>query len=309
MYKVPIVFFAYNRPDLTRKVLEKILLQRPANLYVFCDGPKENHQDIENVTSTRNVINELLKEHKVVATQKYYEFNSGFEKTIVKSLDQVFKIEKQALIIEDDCLPSISFFKFCEEMLQKYNDNKLICHISGSRYIDGDINESHSYYFSKYPIVGAWCTWSDRWEEYDPKIKSWPRIKEDKFFWNSFKSQRTKKYWRWIFNNCYKNKISSWGYKWIYINLTKMKLSIIPKRNLIKNIGVGNQASNTVRKNSNLARNFVDLEFPLKHPLNIKVNDKNDNDWEKKFFNKSPFWLEIFTKRLKPVYKKIFLRG
>ena len=33
--------------------------------------------------------------------------------------------------MEDDCVPQIGFFKFCEKMLIKYSSNNNIAHISG----------------------------------------------------------------------------------------------------------------------------------------------------------------------------------
>ena len=298
-----VVLFIYKRPLHAKTILSQIIAANPRILYVIADGPKADvPSDMSNCSETISLISEELKRTKLKIEWVISKYNMGLEQRITTGLNFVFAKEKQAIILEDDCVPDQTFFNYCEELLLRYGKDKRIGHISGTRYTyKVDIDDS--YFGSKYPIEWGWATWADRWAQYDPKMKDWPDTKVSSTFRAFFRTGRTYKYWKWILSRCYSGEQNSWAYKWLYLNLKEGKISITPSRNLVRNIGLGNNSTNTLLKNSFAMPPISRLSFPLRHPQKITINSEDDVDLEKHMFSKSTLWLEIMTKRIKPLYR------
>jgi len=303
--KTPLVIIIYNRHKYTYSLIESIKHVKPNNIFVIADGPKRNNvNDKIKCDKTRRIIDKVNWTENI--TKIYSEINLGLENRIVTGLDFVFSKVDRAIILEDDCIPNRTFFAYCSELLDKYENNLTISHIGGSRFIDTD-DTNDSYYFSKYSIEWGWATWKNRWLRYDGEMSDWPLIKKNKNYIDLFNNKKTEKYWNWIFENCYNGNINSWAYKWKYKNISQNKLSIIPNKNLINNIGIGYNSTNTKLKNRYFPQNSFDIKLPLIHPTDIQTNHINDERQEYILYNKSVLWLELFTKRLKPLLNKLKL--
>ncbi|MBD1153724.1 hypothetical protein IDG52_00790 [Pelagibacterales bacterium SAG-MED23] len=116
------VYFAYDRPDNIIKTLPILLNSNLKTIYIFVDGPK-NKKNIIKVNKTKKNIINLTKGNKKIY-RIFYKKNLGVKKNFFKSLDFVFKKEKQAIILEDDCLIKENFIDFCFHLLKKYKKNK-----------------------------------------------------------------------------------------------------------------------------------------------------------------------------------------
>ncbi|NQU85407.1 MAG: glycosyltransferase family 2 protein [Mariniphaga sp.] len=298
-----IVLIIFKRPEHTDRVLSKILQVNPSKLYIVADGPRSKFSiEAKKCAETISLVLQKLKKSNFEIEWIVSEKNLGLEKRITSGLNYIFKKEKQVIILEDDCVPDISFFAFCEKLLLKYRENNKISHISGTKFTPrNDFIES--YYFSKYPIEWGWATWADRWAFYDSNMAEWPSIKWSSYFRSLFSTKRTYNYWKWIFSRCYSGEQNSWAYKWLYINLIRKNYSISPSINLVTNIGLGNDSTNTLLKYSYAQPKINIMEFPLVHPKRIKFNYKDDRELERKMFSKPELWLEVMTKRIKPVYR------
>ena len=51
-------------------------------------------------------------------------------------IDWFFSYEAAGIILEDDCLPTEEFFRYCDVMLDKFKDNNKIYAISGNNFIN-----------------------------------------------------------------------------------------------------------------------------------------------------------------------------
>ena len=303
MLFTPVVLIFYNRPNFTKKVVEQIIKANPPKVYAISDGPKTS-KEINLVNQTRDLVEKSFDMSHIGIEKIYSNTNLGLEKRICSGLDYVFQLEEKAIILEDDCVPEISFFQFCQEMLTKYETEEKVSHISGSRYVDVNNSENKSYYFSKYPLEWGWATWKSEWMRYDSKMSDWQEVSKDSTLRKKYDTKKTYKYWHWIFKNCYNGSINSWAYKWFYRNIVDGKLSIIPKYNLINNIGMGSNSTNTKLKSRFLTQRTQELAFPLESPKKLCLNDENDKLQEIVLYNKSVLWLEVITKRIKPIIKE-----
>ncbi len=128
----PILFLTFNRLEETKQVFNEIKKYGPSKLYLASDGPRKNKEgEREIVKKIREYILDNITwpcKVKILFRHK----NLGCKYAVSSAIDWFFKNERRGIILEDDCLPSQSFFRFCEEMLTKYKNDREIMQISGT---------------------------------------------------------------------------------------------------------------------------------------------------------------------------------
>lgn len=273
----PIVIITYNRPYHIKKLLLEINKYKVDKIYIVSDGPKNDLNDIKLVKKTRHFIDKINKNRKIIKI--YSDKNLGLRQRIITGLNKVFKKEKEAIILEDDCIPTKEFFLFTKILLKKYRRNKKIVSICGSNHLS-EWNETNAEYLvSKYFNSWGWATWADRWNEVNLDPKYLLNKKNDEKIFNHLTTYRALFYWRYKLKKILLKKTSSWAYTYNYYYFLKNKYHIIPKQNLLKNIGFGLNSSNTkilpmkyfVKKN----KNKLNINFRQKYSLNDFDNYNN----------------------------------
>ncbi len=274
--KTPIVLLIFNRPQYTEKVLAKIKKVRPQKLYVVADGAR-NDGEWEKCNAARKIIENIDWECEVY--KNYADTNMGLEDRVSSGISWVFEHEERAIILEDDCLPDLTFFEFAEEMLQRYNDDDRIMMVSGSNPVD-TYTIKDSYVFSRYFSIWGWATWKRAWGKYDPLMKEWPTLKTEQQLESFYTHKEFLYYINSLFDDVYSGKTKSWATRWFYSCLINNGLTIVPKSNLVSNIGT--EGTNTSGKNNNVPIqpiNMTDIKKPhLVFP---------DHNYENAFFDRS----------------------
>jgi hypothetical protein len=233
----------YNRPHNTNKLINKLNKFKLNKVYIISDGPKKNYKnDFNLVKTTRTIVDKKLKAKKKIKI--YSNKNLGLRKRIITGLDKVFKYEEKAIILEDDCIPSEEFFLFVNKMLKRFEKDKKIASILGSNYLS-KWKTRNKYLISKYFHPWGWATWSDRWLKKEMDPKNLLKIKYNKQLIKYLGSFRALLFWFIKIWQIKKNKKNSWAYTWMYYNFIYTKKHIVPKFNLIDNIGMGENSSNT----------------------------------------------------------------
>ena len=120
-FNTPILFIIFNRPDTTQKVFNEIKRIKPRRLFVNSDGPREGIKgDAEKCNAARDIILQQVDWDCQLFTN-FRERNSGCKIAVSSAIDWFFKNEERGIILEDDTLPGEDFFRFSEEMLDRYN--------------------------------------------------------------------------------------------------------------------------------------------------------------------------------------------
>lgn len=302
----PVVFVIFNRPDTTVKVFNEIKKARPAKLYVIADGPRENvPDDKDRCRETRSVIDNVDWDCEVM--KNYSEVNLGCGIRPSSGFSWVFEQEEYAIILEDDCVPSQSFFKFCQEMLILYKDDTRIWVVSGNNYTEERKRNKDSYFFSRYGHSWGWATWKRAWEHFDYYMKTWPKFRDRKYMYDIFNSKKEIEYFTKNFNNVYKDPSSVWDYQFAFTIFSNGGLSIVPSSNLVTNIGFVGTHSN--QKNKYHKRPVNDKFEVIKHPDFIIRNTWYDDyhflhhQYRRKNFLRN--FITIIKKILKKVYKHV----
>jgi hypothetical protein len=264
----PVLFLIFNRPETTKKVFEAIRKARPEKLFIAADGPREN----------KIGENELCNEARTIVTQidwpcevktLFRENNLGCKIGVSSAITWFFEHVENGIILEDDCLPDMSFFRFCEELLEYYKDDERIMHISGDNFQFEKKRGDGDYYFSKINHVWGWATWRRAWKYYDVSLNSLDKFIENNYIRDIFSDEKISKKWLNLFIKTKKGKIDTWDYQWTYSMWTQNGLAILPNVNLVKNIGFGNTATHTKSSNSKLERNDTVALSINKHPTMI----------------------------------------
>ena len=280
-FKTPILIIAWRRPKQTKQLINKIRQINPENLYIACDGPKhENELDDKKVEKTKDL---LLRSFTEVNKKNYLfcENNQGCKLGVTNAINWFFKHEEEGIILEDDCIPHLDFFKFCQEMLEIYRNDERVWSITGHNQQNNIQRGCGTYYFSKYPRSWGWATWRRCWAKYDLDIRDWPNIKSKGILKNKFKNRREINFWEKILDNIYfYNSPDTWDYQWTLSSFLNSGLTIVPNKNLIENIGFDEDATHTFIGGANNSRSTSQEKnnsiFPTIHPDYFVINKKAD---------------------------------
>lgn len=285
---IAVLFLVFNRLDTTKQVFEAIRLAKPQRLYIAADGARDSREDeAAKVKLVRDYVMNNIDWNCEVKTL-FRDENLGCKSAVSGAIDWFFDKEEMGIILEDDCLPSQSFFWFCEELLLKYKDDMRVWHISGDNFQNGIKRGDADYYFSKFNHIWGWATWKNRWKSYDVNLHEYNKFKSNDLIKNIWGDKVKQEYWTGIFNKVSNNKIDTWDYQWTYTCWVNGGLSILPNINLIKNIGFGIDATHTLLNNSELSNleNF-DVVFPLEYPSFMMLDIDADDFTEKAIFSGS----------------------
>ena len=267
----PIAFFIFNRPDLTEIVFDAIRKAKPKKLLVVADGPRSSKEE-EKCRQARAIIERVNWDCQVLTN--FSEVNLGCKHRVSSGLDWVFLEVEEAIILEDDCLPTLSFFYFCQTLLEHYRHEERIFMISGDNFQSGNSRTKYSYYFSKYSHIWGWASWRRAWQHYDVNIKTWPQYKKLNLIRFICKDTCEQKYWINVFDRVFNGAIDTWDYQWLYTCWSKKGLSILPDSNLVSNIGFRPDATH-VSNEVYLTLPVTDI-WEIRHPPLIVENKVAD---------------------------------
>ena len=262
--EIPILFLVFNRIDTTIQVFSAIKEAKPVKLYVASDGARESKLDeIEKVNEVRNFILSNIDwecDVKILFRDK----NLGCKVAVSNAISWFFENEEMGIILEDDCLPMNSFFKFCSELLIKYKEDNRIMMISGTNYLL-DMREeiSDSYFFSRHFSIWGWATWRRAWATYDADLNECDDslIGEANYLYLCL-NRNTSYFYLNILKEIKNKKIDTWDLQWVFNCVYNYGLSVTPVVNLISNIGVEGAHAKNITENNFLKTS--EISFPLK---------------------------------------------
>lgn len=292
----PIAFFIFNRPDTTKVVFEAIRKVKPKQLFIVADGTRINKLGEEQLCEQTRAITDNI-DWDCEVKRNYSQVNLGCKKRLSSGISWIFENVEQAIFLEDDCLPDISFFRYCQELLEHYKENENVMLISGNKVLSDYTGINTSYYFSKFAHIWGWASWRRAWKYYDVNMSDWETINQIEFLKRVIPTKVGVKYWRLILDEVYSELIDTWDYQLQYMLWKKNGLSIIPAKNLVVNIGFNNVEATHTKSSGGLysKMKFEEMNFPLIHTNDVKVNSEADRI-ESKLFHK--FGIKEIIRRL-----------
>ena len=278
--KTPVVLIIFNRPETTSRVFEEIRKARPPLLLLVADGPRSGHSsDVEQCAEARAIVEQVDWDCEI--RKNYSEINLGCGKRVSSGLDWVFNEVEEAIILEDDCLPHATFFRYCEELLRRCRNDERISHVSGTNLLFGKKRTEYSYYFSLFGYIWGWASWRRSWKNYDVGMNLWPEIRDGGWLGDVLGNKRFVPRWTRIFEKVHRREIDAWAYQWVFHCWIHGRLAISPNVNLVRNIGFGTNATHTTgEKNKFTQLEMEPMDFPLSHPPFLVRDTVSDEDSE-----------------------------
>ncbi|HEY0003243.1 MAG TPA: hypothetical protein VGB17_00435 [Pyrinomonadaceae bacterium] len=279
--QTPVAFLIFNRPERTRRVFQEIARARPRRLLIVADGPRFPEEE-ERCAAARSVLDQINWDCEVLTNLS--DKNLGCRKRVSSGLDWVFEQCEEAIILEDDCLPHLSFFRYCAELLERYRDDERIMAISGDNFQFGQRRTPFSYYFSRFLHIWGWASWRRAWQHYDVEMRHWPALRETGWLADVLGDARAVEYFRAIFDKTHAGQIDTWDYQWSFACWSQSGMAALPEVNLISNIGWGDDATHTKAESLTANLPTEELQFPLRHPPCVIKNREADQFTFEKVF-------------------------
>ena len=189
------------------------------------------------------------------------------------AIEWFFNHEEAGIILEDDCLPDGSFFRYCTELLAKYATSPEVSMISGSNctpfFGRKDPTPGASYLFSNYFDIWGWATWRRAWKSYDWEMENWDQLNAiqaaDPIFYKQYIKPRLGG-----FQHLKAKQYDLWDSRLVFSFMVQQGRSIFPTRSLIRNIG--SEGGVTVQAyDPFLNMESFPIDFPLKHPATSAI--------------------------------------
>lgn len=291
---IPVALIFFNRDDTLRDVFEQVRKAKPSKLFLIQDGARASRpDDSEGIAACRAVVENIDWECEVY--KNYSEENLGCGRRVSSGISWVFESVDRAVILEDDCIVEPTFFRFCDELLEKYKDDERVCMISALNHFgDWDCGDN-SYFFAKTGAIAAWATWKRVWDQFDFKMEDFNDAYAQKVLAESFHHSRAAKArmknWQEIYAKGQQDgaNIRYWGPQFGFLKYRSTALAIIPAHSLSSNVGVGAKATFSgagaefMKKSmrSWFFQKTRPMEFPLHHPATVLP----DVEYDRKYYD------------------------
>jgi len=271
-----VALIIFNRPQHTAQVLAQIAKAKPKNLFVIADGPRtERVGEAELVRETRAIIARVDWPCRVY--KNYSDINLGCGVRPFTGISWVFNQVDKCIILEDDCVPDPSFFRYCQELLEHYEEDQRIFMISGDNYLQGGKSGRGSYYASVYPFIWGWATWRRSWQRVDFELREWMALRGTPWLSDYLQDYEAARYWSGRFDYVAGGQRRDiWDVAWVFACWRAGGMVLLPRVNLVRNIGWGAESTHTNEAVGAMIVESQPIELPLMHPDDLRVDRRTD---------------------------------
>ncbi len=284
---VPVAIQAFVRPEQLAKQWEVIKQARPSILFIRSDGPRETvPTDKERIMQSRAVVENVDWDCQVY--RMYEEKNIGMYGMSDKYTPIIWSKVDRCIFLEDDQVPSVSYFRFCAELLEKYKDDLRIAKITGVNLCEQWEDTPDDYFFARVPASSGVAIWRRTYECKDGDLSYAKNPYVMKYIKSYFPWYLKKQFVSFAETGTYANHKPGSEFYTRHAEYLQHKLVIVPKYNLIANNGIGTGATHTGSKRSmpkRLQKQYgmktYELEFPLKHPGFVFPDQRFEKEREK----------------------------
>lgn len=268
----PILLIGFNRPERLAAQIARLRAVRPSRLFVAVDGPR-GPSEAEVVARTREAVR-LVDWPCAVAT-RFLEENHGCRFAPPEAISWMLEAAGEGIILEDDCAPTVDFLRFASEMLARYRDDERVGMVSGDNFYGFQTDTAAAYHFSRHVHIWGWATWRRAWRAYDGTMRRYRDTVEA--ILHPPRATKFLRYWRKYLRSVLANP-TTWDIQWCVAMAANGWLCVVPRVNLVANVGHEAGALHTGGFVYDLPH-FVQtgrLEFPLAHPSSVAADEKAD---------------------------------
>ena len=272
--RTPVAFVIFNRPDCVLKSFESIRNARPRKLFIIADGPRDDHPDDRRLCDEcREIVENIDWDCDV--QRNYSDVNLGCGMRPASGFSWVFSQADEAIILEDDCVPSMDFYRFCQEMLERYRHDAKVLSVSGVGFGYGSENGTDCF-FSRFNNTLGWATWKRVWDMYDYRMTQYPSFKGTPTMRELLLREDYVDYWQRVFDEVYEGRTTSvWDAQFMFLSFQQRGLHLYPKKNMVQYIGWGGDSTHCKGGPSPesclslLNSNPESISFPVNAPVDV----------------------------------------
>jgi hypothetical protein len=275
--RAAVALFIFNRPDTTRAVVRALRAVRPPVLYVVADGPRPGRaDDLEGCRAARGVIDAGV-DWPCDVRWMISGVNQGCDGSVPSGVSWVLSREDRAVFLEDDCVPEPTFFRFCDEIFERYRDDPRVSQVCGTNRSIRWKADRQSYHFAYYGSSWGWGTWRRAWTLFDPLMTSWddPALQAD--IEARIEDAQEYRYFVDVCSLARRQPHAIWDYAWAFAQIARGGLTVVPSVNLVTNIGFGPGATHTARRPLSELQESQPMTFPLRSPPTMSRDREYDH--------------------------------
>jgi len=277
---VAVLVLFFNRPDMLRRLFAQIKKARPSKLLLYQDGPR-SQADMEKMMQCREIVADAEIDWTCTVHRNYSEVNRGCDPSNYLSVKWAFSLYDKCIKFEDDDCPSLSFFPFCKEMLDRYEKDLRISVITGMNYDEITPNMPYDYFFTTTFSINGWATWRRVVDQWDDEQYA---FLDDTFNMHQLEALiKERKYQKDFVKFCrYHRSLGKAYYETLFhaSMFFNSGMSIIPRVNMISNAGATDEGTHYSGSNDTIPHglrriftmNHHELTFPLRHPKYVIEN-------------------------------------
>ena len=298
--KLPVLLIAFNRFEYTEKVISVLFKYQPSKLYLAMDAPQD-----EDDRAIQNRIIELVSkgfsDSKLLLIRA--ESNQGTGLFIPDAITKFFEFEEFGIILEDDCVPTLTFFDYCQQLNSRRENTPQIMAICGSNlFTNGE--QGDAYCLGTFFVPWGWATWREKWENFDRKEGNLDLIeKEINRRW--YTSDKLRNFMAQYIENATKPESRVWTGFWLCSMIRADGVIATPDTNLVTNIGFQGHGVNASTK---LQRIFTRESFEIHKPIFHESNRSDLLALENKYFDVLNYASSKRSKNFLGIAKKLLQR-
>ena len=269
----------FTRSDTFQQVFNEVRRARPSRLFLYQDGPR-GERDLAGIEACRQIVSDEQIDWECDVRRNYLETNQGCDPSGFRSHQWAFSLADKVIVLEDDVVPSQSFFPFCKEMLDRYEHDERISMIAGFNTDEVTPDMPYDYFFTSQFSIWGWASWrrvAQRWEaDYS--------FMHDDFNMRQLTELARKRNYRKTMLPMFRDHSRSGKeyFETIYWadQILNSGLTIMPAKNLVNNVGLTTGSTHFSAELETMPHRLryvftmqrFELDFPLKHPKYVIDN-------------------------------------
>ncbi len=276
-----VLIIGFNRPERLTALINRLRDAAPPRVYLAIDGPR-NNSDAPRVLAAQNTVAAIDWTDQVFT--RFRTTNLGCQHGVIDAVTWFLDAEPEGIIVEDDAVPDLSFFPFCDELLERYRGNERVLAIAGESRVPRTITPTEdAYRFSYMGPAGAWATWTAQWHSFlRNRTDNSPLATFAALAHTDHSNLLRRTHWSALMLANKTRVMDSWAYPFMLYGIANHRLTATPNTNLVADHGIGEDARH-MRDGDPLAQPAGSLTWPLSHPPRIAVDTASEqwsNDHE-----------------------------
>lgn len=322
---VAVLLLFFTRATTLKQVFEAIKQARPSRLFLYQDGPRDE-RDMPGIEACRQLVADDQIDWQCDVRRHYCEKNQGCDPSGYLAQRWAFSLADKCIVIEDDVVPSRSFFTFAKEMLDRYEHDERITMIAGFNTDEVTPDVEADYFFTSVFSIWGWASWRRVVDQWDP---DYTFLDDSETVERLRDVMRQRRYRKSLLPMYFAHKKSGKPYFETIFSacmLLNNGLAVMPARNLVNNIGLTVDSTHYTASLETTPRGLrkiftmrrFELDFPLKHPKyvidNVAYKERHyrrnawGHPWIKAGRSLEELWLNLRHGNLAAVGKALALR-